>query len=66
MPIRKWDDDNPNILSAEELGRVLAWVKKESPQHYALIVLLAFTGVRSGWCSRQRRSLRMTLREVGE
>jgi integrase len=48
---RKWDDDNPNILSAEELGRVLAWVKKESPQHYALIVLLAFTGVRIGEAS---------------
>ena len=51
LPIRKWDDDNPNILSAEELGRVLAWVKKESPQHYALIVLLAFTGVRIGEAS---------------
>lgn len=51
LPVRTWDDENPNILSAEELGRVLDWVKAKAPQHYPLVATLALTGLRIGEAS---------------
>ena len=53
LPVRKWDDENPNILSAQELGRVLGSVKEKTP-HYPLVVTLAFTGLRFGGASALR------------
>lgn len=54
LPIRKWDDENPNILSAPELGRVLEAVRRLAPQHYPLVATLAFTGLRFGEASALR------------
>jgi integrase len=51
LPVRKWDDENPNILSAQELGRVLGGVREKAPQHYPLVATLAFTGLRFGEAS---------------
>jgi integrase len=54
LPTRSWDDGNPNILSAQELGTVLGAVKKLTPQHYPLVATLAFTGLRFGEASALR------------
>ena len=51
LPVRIWDDENPNILTALELGRLLEAVKQVAPQHYPLVATLAFTGLRFGEAS---------------
>ncbi len=54
LPIRTWNDENPNILSAQELGCVLDAIKQLTPQHYPLVATLAFTGLRFGEASALR------------
>lgn len=39
-------DDEPNLLTTEELKRFLNVARKEYPQHYALILFLTTTGCR--------------------
>ena len=41
-------DDEPNLLSEDELARFLAIAKEDWPQHFALIVLLFSTAMRMG------------------
>ncbi len=38
----------PNSLTAEQLAEFLTAMRKHYPQHYALVMLLAYTGLR--WC----------------
>lgn len=38
--------DDPNTLGPEELERFLTTMRERYPQHYALVVLLAYTGLR--------------------
>ena len=54
LPIRTWNDEDPNILSAEELGRVLAAIEQLTPQHHPLAMTLALTGLRFGEASALR------------
>jgi len=48
LPVKKFTDEEPNLLSAEELGRVLAGFREHKPKHYPLAVTLALTGLRYG------------------
>lgn len=48
MPKRRRPDDNPNVLSAAELGRVMAQIRDREPEHYPLALTLALTGLRYG------------------
>ena len=48
LPVRKFTDEEPNLLSAEELGLVLAAFRKYKPKHYPLALTLALTGLRYG------------------
>ncbi len=48
LPRRKFTDEEPNLLTAEELGRLMKAFRDHEPQHYALAMTLAMTGVRSG------------------
>ncbi len=48
LPMRKFTDEEPNLLTAEELGRLMKVFRDHEPQHYALAMTLAMTGVRSG------------------
>ena len=42
MPKRRRPDDDPNVLSAAELGKVMAQIRDREPEHYPL----ALTGLR--------------------
>lgn len=42
------DGREPNALSPEQLAEFLTAMRTHYPQHYALVVLLAYTGLR--WC----------------
>jgi integrase len=48
LPVRKFTDEEPNLLSAEELGLVLAAFREYKPKHYPLALTLALTGLRYG------------------
>ncbi len=48
LPTRKFTDEEPNLLSAEELGLVLAAFREYKPKHYPLALTLALTGLRYG------------------
>jgi integrase len=48
LPTRKFTDEEPNLLTAEELGCLMKVFRDHEPQHYALTMTLALTGVRSG------------------
>jgi len=48
LPMRKFTDEEPNLLTAEELGRLMKAFRDYEPQHYPLAMTLAMTGVRSG------------------
>jgi integrase len=48
LPRRKFTDEEPNLLTADELGRLMKVFRDHEPQHYALAMTLAMTGVRSG------------------
>jgi integrase len=41
-------DEEPNLLTAEELGKVLVAFKEYEPRHYPLALTLSLTGVRYG------------------
>jgi len=49
-------DDDPNILSPEELGRVLDAFRSTEPADYPLAITLALTGLRYGEASALRWS----------
>lgn len=46
LPEASADDDESNALTPAELAAFLDAMKHDYPQHYALIVLLAYTGLR--------------------
>jgi integrase len=46
MPKRRRPDDDPNVLSAAELGRGMAQMRDREPEHYPLALTLAPTGLR--------------------
>ncbi len=48
LPMRKFTDEEPNLLSAEELGRLMRVFHDKERQHYPLAMTLAMTGVRTG------------------
>ena len=48
MPVSLCTDEEPNLLTAEELGRVLVAFKEDEPKFYPLTATLAFTGERYG------------------
>jgi integrase len=48
LPMRKFTDEEPNLLTAEELGRLMKAFRDYETQHYPLAMTLAMTGVRSG------------------
>jgi integrase len=48
LPVKGYDDANPNILSASELARVVEAMQRRSYQSYALCLTLALTGLRKG------------------
>ena len=48
LPMRKFTDEEPNLLTAEELGCLMKAFRDHEPHHYPLAVTLALTGVRSG------------------
>ncbi len=48
LPVSGCTDEEPNLLSAGELGRVLVAFKEAEPKFYPLAAMLAFTGERYG------------------
>jgi integrase len=56
MPKRRRPDDDPNVLSAGELGRVMAVFRDTEPEHYPLALTLALTGIRYGEATALRWS----------
>jgi integrase len=56
FPVRKSPDDDPNILSPDELGRVLDTFRSTEPTDYPLALTLALTGLRYGEASALRWS----------
>ncbi len=48
LPMRTFTDEEPNLLTAEELGRVMAGFREHEPEHYPLAITLALTGLRYG------------------
>jgi integrase len=48
------DDDEPNALTAGELGKVLEASRTHEPQWYPMIATLALTGMRFGECAGLR------------
>jgi integrase len=47
LPVRRVTDEEPNLLTGPELGRVLTWLARE-PEHHPLAATLALTGLRFG------------------
>jgi len=56
MPKRRRPDDDPNVLSAVELGKVMAQIRDHEPEHYPLALTLALTGLRYGEATALRWS----------
>ena len=56
FPVRKSADDDPNLLSPEELGKVLDAFRSTEPTDYPLALTLALTGLRYGEASALRWS----------
>jgi integrase len=56
FPVRHSPDDDPNLLSPEELGKVLAAFRSTEPTDYPLALTLALTGLRFGEASALRWS----------
>lgn len=56
FPARKSPDDDPNLLSPEELGKVLDAFRSTEPLDYPLALTLALTGLRYGEASALRWS----------
>lgn len=48
LPVRKFTDEEPNLLAAEELPEVLAAFREHMPEHYPLAATLVLTGLRYG------------------
>jgi integrase len=48
LPVRKATDEEPNLLTGPELGRVLRWLCTKEPGTHALGATLALTGLRYG------------------
>jgi integrase len=48
LPARRFTDEEPNLLTAAELGCVLKVFRDREPQHYPLAATLALTGLRYG------------------
>ena len=48
LPRARYSDEEPNLLTAEELGKVLTTFKEHKPKYYPLAATLALTGVRYG------------------
>ena len=46
LPEPPLDNSEPNALTAKQLVAFLAAFKKDHPQHYGLVTMLAFTGLR--------------------
>jgi integrase len=56
FPVRQSPDDDPNLLSPEELGKVLDAFRSTEPADYPLALTLALTGLRFGEASALRWS----------
>jgi|GEM_PF-1209648 len=56
FPVRHSPDDDPNLLSPEELGKVLAAFRSTEANDYPLALTLALTGLRFGEASALRWS----------
>lgn len=56
MPKRRRPDEDPNVLSATELGKVMAAFREVEPEHYPLGLTLALTGLRYGEATALRWS----------
>lgn len=56
FPVRHSPDDDPNLLSPEELGKVLDAFRATEPLDYPLALTLALTGLRFGEASALRWS----------
>jgi len=48
LPVRRATDEEPNLLTGPELGRVLTWIGTNEPDAQALAETLALTGLRFG------------------
>jgi integrase len=48
LPVRRPTDEEPNLLTGAELGRVLTWLAAKEPDHHPLAATLALTGLRYG------------------
>jgi integrase len=48
IPVRVFTDEEPNLLTGDELARVLMAFRDHLPEHYPLALTLAFTGMRYG------------------
>jgi hypothetical protein len=46
LPVRRPTDEEPNLLTGAELGRVLTWLAAKEPDHHPLAATLALTGLR--------------------
>lgn len=51
LPVRRFTEDEPNCLTADELRAVLWALREVAPQHYPLALTLALTGLRFGEAS---------------
>jgi integrase len=56
MPKRRRSDDDPNVLTAVELGKVMAVFRDTEREHYPLALTLALTGIRYGEATALRWS----------
>jgi integrase len=48
LPVRAFTDEEPNLLTGDELAGVLVVFRDHIPEHYPLALTLAFTGMRYG------------------
>ncbi len=48
LPVRAFTDEEPNLLTGEELARVLIVFRDQIPDLYPFVLTLAFTGMRYG------------------
>lgn len=56
LPVRQSQDDDPNLLSPDELGKVLDAFRSTEPADYPFALTLALTGLRFGEASALRWS----------
>lgn len=45
LPVRRPTDEEPNLLTGQELGRVLTWFEARESQYHPLAATLALTGL---------------------